>query len=83
MLFRSLRLSLTFAVFIGNVSYAATSPTSLPGFGGGATIDGRGVRYSSPVIAEIDGDISQAQFADEYGPLVVNDMLQSGVLQWR
>lgn len=32
---------------------------------------------------EIDGGISQAQFAQEYGPLVLNDMLQSGVLQYR
>lgn len=32
---------------------------------------------------QIDGNISPEQFADEYGPLVVNDMLESGVLQWR
>lgn len=30
---------------------------------------------------EIEGRVSPEQFANEYGPLVVNDMLQSGVLQ--
>lgn len=71
-------------VVVGSVAaYAATTPGKLPGFEGGAELVGRGVRYSSPVIAEIDGDTEDGkEIAVSTPDGILNVMKSDGTLLW-
>lgn len=73
--------ALTFALC--SPVFAATPPDRVPGFEGGAELQGRGVRYSSPVIAEIDGNTANGkEIAVSTPDGVLNVLKSDGTLLW-
>ncbi len=84
---KTIRVSLTLlvgsALFGAVGAFAATTPETLPGFEGGAELVGRGVRYSSPVIAEIDGNVENGkEIAVSTPDGILNVMKSDGTLLW-